>query len=331
MTNLNKAIDVVITWVDGSDLNLQKKRQQYLTDEMASDATCATRFASNDEIYFAIASVLKYMPESGTIYLVTDQQEPKFLSKFAEENICAADKIQVIDHQVLFKGFEEYLPTFNSLTIEAMLWNIPNLSAEFIYLNDDVFFNGKVSPSDCFLDDQVMVYGHWKKTALVKAKYKFRKWMNTIHHKKLQPRFTIAQMLSADLLGLNQYYALDHRPHFVKTDLLKVYFQNNLDVLKSQLSHKFRHIDQFLPTGLANHLAFQQNKAILKPDIHIAYVKPNDDVCVFVQELQDETIQYGCIQSLDMMEVQKQHLVRQAMISKFKNYLPKEIQCGAGQ
>ncbi|ALH95207.1 Stealth CR1 domain-containing protein [Acinetobacter equi] len=329
MKDLNKTIDVVITWVDGSDQNLQKKRQQYLTDDAASDATSSTRFASNDEIYFAIASVLKYMPQSGKVYLVTDQQEPEFLSRFVEENICSADKIQVIDHQVLFKGYDEYLPTFNSLTIEALLWNIPNLSSEFIYLNDDVFFNGIVKSSDCFENDQVMVYGHWEKTALIKAKYKFRKWMNTISHKKLQPRFTIAQMLSADLVGLNQYYALDHRPHFVKTDLLKIYFQNNLDVLKSQLSHKFRHIDQFLPTALANHLAIQQNKAILKPDIHIAYIKPNGDVGVFVQELQDETIKYGCIQSLDLMTEQDQNIVRQAMIKKFNDYLPKAIQFGA--
>lgn len=331
MKNSKSAIDVVITWVDGADVQLQQKRQQYLTDTTASDAASATRFASNDEIYFAIASVLKYMPECGHIYVVTDQQKPEFLSQFAEENICATDKIQVIDHQEIFKGYTEYLPTFNSLSIEAMLWNIPNLSDEFIYLNDDVFFNAPVSPLDCFIDDQVMVYGHWKKTALIKTKYKFRKWLNQLTNKKLQPRFTTAQMLSADLLGLDQYYALDHRPHFVKTDLLKNYFQKNVAVLKAQLEHKFRHIDQFLPTALANHLAIQQNKAILKSDIPVAYIKPNGDVEAFIQALEDHTIQYGCIQSLDMMEDEKRNLIRQAMIHKLNHYLPQSVQRGAIQ
>lgn len=328
MKDAQQAIDIVITWVDGNDVQLQQKRQNYLTESIASDASSSTRFASNEEIYFCIASVLKYMPDCGTIYLVTDQQQPEFLSKFTEENICDANKIKVIDHQVLFQGYAQYLPTFNSLTIEAMLWNIPNLSSEFIYLNDDVFFNAPVQATDCFIDDQVMVYGHWKKTTLLKAKYALRKFINRMTHKKLQPRFTIAQMLSADLVGLNQYYALDHRPHFVKTDVLKDYFLKKPEVLGQQLSHKFRHIDQFLPTALANHLAIQQNKAILQPDIPIAYIKPGDDVDVFVQSLQDQTIQYGCIQSLDQMDVGQQQNIRQAMMTKFKDYLPQQIKSG---
>ncbi|OTG83211.1 capsular polysaccharide biosynthesis protein [Acinetobacter sp. ANC 4558] len=329
MNYSKQAIDIVITWVDGGDVELQKKRQAYLTEVIASDASSTTRFASNNEIYFAIASVLKYMPDAGTIYIVTDQQQPEFLARFAEEKICTEDKIQVIDHQILFKNYEHYLPTFNSLTIEAMLWNIPKLSSEFIYLNDDVFFNAPVNPTGCFENDQVVVYGHWKKTALIKAKYKFRKWLNRLNNKKLQPRFSIAQMLSAEMLGLNQYYALDHRPHFVKTDLLQTYFQKNANILDAQLAHKFRHIDQFLPTALANHLAIQQNKAILKSDIPIAYVKPNDDVDAFIQKLQDSSIQYGCIQSLDMMSEAQQNNIHQAMTNKFKNYLPQVIQNGA--
>lgn len=326
MKDSKQAIDIVITWVDGSDVHLQQKRQKYLTQKNASDALSSTRFASNDEIYFCIASVLKYMPDCGTIYVVTDQQQPEFLSKFAEENICDINKIKIIDHQVLFKGYEQYLPTFNSLTIEAMLWNIPDLSTEFIYLNDDVFFNAPVSPTDCFIDDQVVVYGHWKKMTILRAKYIFRKLLNRITGKKLQPRFTIAQMLSAALVGLDRYYALDHRPHFVKTDMLRTYFEQNPDILHLQLKHKFRHIDQFLPTALANHLAIQQDKAILKPDIPIAYMKPGDVASVFIDALQNESIQYGCIQSLDMIRTSEQQIIDQAMINKFKDYLPQQIQ-----
>lgn len=319
-------LDVVITWVDGSDIKLQQKRQSYLTENIASDAISTTRFASQNEIYFCIASILKYMPDCGKIYLVTDQQQPALLAQFAAENICGPDKIQLIDHQVLFQGYQTYLPTFNSLSIEAMLWNIPGLSAEFIYFNDDVFINAPLAITDCFVDDQVVVYGHWKGMTLPKAKYALRRCLAGITGKKLQPRFNIAQMLSAELAGLDRYYVLDHRPHFIQTQILRHYFQENVERLHLQLQYKFRHIEQFLPTALANHLAIQQHKAILKPDIPIAYIKPKGDVAHFIQALQDPTIQYGCIQSLDQFNPVAQQQINQAMISKFKDYLPQYMQ-----
>lgn len=328
MKDTEHVVDVVITWVDGSDLQLQQKRQSYLTENIASDAVSTTRFSSQNEIYFCIASILKYMPDCGTIYVVTDQQQPQFLSQFFQENICHHDKIRLIDHRELFKGYEQYLPTFNSLTIESMLWNIPNIAEKFIYFNDDVFLNAPLQLSDCFIHDQVVIYGHWKKMTLLKAKYALRQCLSQISGKKLQPRFNIAQMLSAQLVGLERYYALDHRPHFIKTQILRDYFQQNIQVLNLQLQHKFRHIDQFLPIGLANHLAIKHQQAILKADVAVAYIKPNANVDAFIQALQNPSIRYGCIQSLDLFSVVEQNAINQAMIQKFKDYLPQSVQHG---
>ena len=318
-------IDVVITWVDGNDPLLAAKRQQFLKEDVASDAKLATRFASNDEIYFAIASVLKYLPDCGKIYVVTDQQQPAFLSAFASEGICSAGKIEVIDHTVLFQGYTDYLPVFNSLSIETMLWNIPNLSNQFIYLNDDVFLNAPVRAEDCFVDDKVVIYGHWKSNLLLKTKYLFRKFLNRTFGKVLQPRFTIAQMLSADLVGLNQHYELDHRPHFVQVDILRHYFKHNQDLLNKQIGFKFRDFNQFLPVGLLNHLSIQQNRAVLKDDIPVAYIKPHDDLNPFLDALENPDIQYGCIQSLDEMCLQNQNMIREKMIEKLSDVLPSAI------
>ena len=127
-------IDIVIAWVDGNDLELKKKRHKYLTGEDASDAVSATRFASNNEIYYNIASILKYVPFCRHIYVVADSQRPEFIDEFAAQGLCAADKIRVVDHREIFRGFEEHLPTFNTRSIESMLWNIEGLSDYFIYL-----------------------------------------------------------------------------------------------------------------------------------------------------------------------------------------------------
>ena len=126
-------MDVVIAWVDGSEPAWKRKRAHYLGESETPAAADATRFASNDEIYFCIASILKYVPFCGTIFLVTDQQKPKFLDEFFEQGLCEKNKIKIIDHTEIFSGHENFLPTFNSLTIESMLWKIPGLSRFFLY------------------------------------------------------------------------------------------------------------------------------------------------------------------------------------------------------
>lgn len=317
-----QAIDIVITWVDGNDPVLNQKRQQYLSSNIASDATSTTRFASNEEIYFCIASILKNFSQCGTIYIVTDQQEPEFINDFVKDNLCAADKIHIIDHQVLFAGYTQFLPVFNSLSIEAMLWNIPNISNQFIYFNDDVFLNAPLQVEDCFRNDKVMIYGHWKSNSLLKIKYIFRKFLHRTLGKKLQPRFTIAQMLSADMIGLNRHYELDHRPHFIQTDVLKKYFLDHPQQLQQQIGFKFRNFEQFLPVGLNNHLCIQQNRAELHSDVPVVYVKPMDDLQVFESKLNQVDIKYGCIQSLDQMSETEQKIIRQHMMEKFWDFLP---------
>ena len=53
-----KQIDIVIAWVDGDEPLLKQKRARYQkTTSAASDAISSTRFASNDEIYYNIASI----------------------------------------------------------------------------------------------------------------------------------------------------------------------------------------------------------------------------------------------------------------------------------
>ena len=54
-----KQIDIVIAWVDGDEPLLKQKRARYQkTTSAASDAISSTRFASNDEIYYNIASII---------------------------------------------------------------------------------------------------------------------------------------------------------------------------------------------------------------------------------------------------------------------------------
>lgn len=318
-----QTLDFVITWVDGCDTQFQQKKEKYTQLNLPKSAVDSTRFAHQNEVYFCIASILKYAPYCGTIYLVTDQQTPKWLHEFVAQGICGENKIQVIDHHVLFQNAQEGLPTFNSLTIETMLYDIPNVSSAFIYLNDDFFFNAPSKITDFIEDHKIVIYGHWQSNLIKKLKYKVRQFFKG--QKPLAPKYSTAQMLSADMLGLDQYYEIHHRPHVVQAQLLKTYFNQNPHILQAQIQHKFRHIEQFLPIGLSNHLAIQQHRAILKSDLKIAYLKNKDDTDLLIQQLNQTDIFFGCIQSLDQLPTVQQQKIQHHLIEKFKDFLPSQL------
>ena len=148
-------MDIVIAWVDGSDPVWQRRRAQYAGESETAAAAEATRFASNHEIYFCIASILKYVPFCGTIFVVTDGQTPAYVHEFSAQGLCAQGQIKIIDHKEIFEGYEEFYPTFNSLSIESLLWKIKDLSKYFLYLNDDFFFNAPASIEDFIRREKV--------------------------------------------------------------------------------------------------------------------------------------------------------------------------------
>lgn len=318
-------LDIVIAWVDGNDVELKRKRHKYLTGEDASDAVSDTRFASNDEIYYNIASILKYVPFCRHIYIVTDNQKPEFLNEFVAQGLCAADKIRVVDHREIFAGHEQYLPTFNTRSIESMLWNINGLSDYFIYLNDDFFFNAEAQIEDFLESDKIVTYGHWKSCFSYKTKLKYRKFLNRNFNKPIQPGHVIAQMLGADILGFKEFFEIHHYPHCVDRKILAEYLLNHPDLLKKQIEYKFRSVEQLNPISLMNHLKIQKNEAVLKPDLALAYLKNAESVVSFVQALNQNDIKYGCIQSLDQLDSEHAEQVRNAMIEKLQGYLPHSV------
>ena len=134
--SLNDKIDAVITWVDGNDPVHQAKRAQFLThkrENTMKDVAGETRFNQVGEIYCCIASILRFAPWINKIYIVTDNQDPHvedYINKYFPENKIP---VEIVDHKVVFEGYEKYLPTFNSLAITSVLWRIPYTEALNIY------------------------------------------------------------------------------------------------------------------------------------------------------------------------------------------------------
>ena len=73
-----KTIDVVITWVDGRDPLHRKKMSAYVkeTETAHEDVAAPTRFFSEGEIYYCVASILRFAPFVRKIFIITDEQNP---------------------------------------------------------------------------------------------------------------------------------------------------------------------------------------------------------------------------------------------------------------
>ena len=139
--NINFPIDFVISWVDSSDSEWRRKRNNYLeyADEKVSD-TSEERYRDFGFFRFLLKSIKLYTPWVHHVYIVTDNQIP--------DCVPNDERFSVIDHSQFIPA--SYLPTFNSSVIELYLNNIPNLVEHFVYFNDDMLINGPMNSSDFF-------------------------------------------------------------------------------------------------------------------------------------------------------------------------------------
>ncbi|MEV6489227.1 stealth family protein, partial [Actinoplanes sp. NPDC051633] len=133
-------VDAVFTWVDGDDPVWRRRKDEALAayGQVHPLAANDSRYASRDELRYAMRAVHCFAPWIRRIFLVTDDQVPDWLD--AEH-----PDVTVVSHREIF-GDTGRLPTFNSQAIESRLHRIPGLAEHFLYLNDDVLLGRPVSP-----------------------------------------------------------------------------------------------------------------------------------------------------------------------------------------
>ncbi|MPV50704.1 hypothetical protein GCG21_11945 [Pseudactinotalea sp. HY160] len=157
--DVDGVIDLVYTWVDGSDHRWRERRQRALrsvTDTRPSAPETAAshhpnaiddaRFADTDELRFSLRSVAEFANWVRRIYIVTDSQVPEWLD-------VNHPRIVLVDHHDILPG-----SVFNSHAIESALHRIPGLAERYLYLNDDVFFGRIAYPTDFFRSNTMARY-----------------------------------------------------------------------------------------------------------------------------------------------------------------------------
>ena len=186
-------VDFVITWVDTYDPEREYYRQLY-----DSSGNGKNRYTNNGELKYALRSICKNCSWFNKIYIVVkDGQKPDFIN-FDSERIILINHSQIIP--------KEYLPTFNSITIEQYIHKIPNLSSHYIYLNDDLFIFEKVSKS-CFFYNETPVVAFQKFPLPPKDEGRS---LDSAYHHPLMLRNTL--MSVKDILSVDYNIRMFHTP-----------------------------------------------------------------------------------------------------------------------
>ena len=172
----NEPIDVVYTWVNGSDPIWLESYWKFKNPNQNNVTTNdKNRYRDSEELKYSLRSLEKHAPWIRRVYLVTDNQIPYWLDLNYE-------RIKIVTHKELFPSSSD-LPVFSSPAIEAHLHRIPELSNRFIYFNDDVFLGSPVFPDDFFTAQGQKVYLAWDVRYILMYIYISTQQHKTVKHK----------------------------------------------------------------------------------------------------------------------------------------------------
>ena len=243
-------IDAVIPWVDGDDPAHRERRQRYGDAKALArqDVGGDIRFSSIGEIYWCVASLNRYAPFLHKIYLVTDGQDPHlgpYLDKLFPEGSIP---IEVVDHSVLFTGYEEYLPVFNSRAIETMLHRIPGLAEHYVLLNDDFLLTAPVQPTDFFTaDGKPVLYANRFSTTWARFLY----GLKPVRDGRPKATFKRSLLRAVERVGhCPTFFYLTHTPRALTKSFFQEYYAAHPDAIEQNIRHRFRDAAQYNPQEL---------------------------------------------------------------------------------
>lgn len=201
--NCASKVDLVILWVDGSDINWREQKRQYSGVELGSDNSEA-RYRDWDILKYWFRAVEKNIPWFNKVFLVTNGQYPEWLD-------LSCPRLRFVKHEEFMP--KEDLPTFNSNAIEVNIHKIEDLSENFIMFNDDMFivrpmkeeefFKNGMPCDEALLDalcpsgdvpnilsnNMAVINNHFSKTGVVRLGNK--KWFNIRYGADLYRNFAL--------------------------------------------------------------------------------------------------------------------------------------------
>ena len=167
------------------------------------------------------------------------------------------------------------MPTFNSNSIEFLLYKIPGLSEHFIYFNDDMYFGQPVKPSDFFTKDGKNIV--ISNTVLWSNIENFNKdWRQKCKFQQngefLFNVFTTNTILLFTKKYHNKFpYEYSHVPFALTKTIFKDVYLNFQNEIEKTIENRFRDVDDIHMQTLMIQYGIYTNQSItVKKDNHKA-------------------------------------------------------------
>jgi hypothetical protein len=263
-------MDAVITYVNGLE---PKWRYKCVQCDMFPNFI--QRFYDYGTLRFLLRGISEHMKFIDRVFLVVSniEQVPDYVN----------DNVIIITHDMFIP--EECLPTFNSNTIECFLWNIPGLSEEFIYFNDDIIPIKKMEREEFFKDGLVCI-DYQTRASGVRYFNEIVKTCNFLASKYYNENTCIDTL----------------RPPHIMTPFFRSDYYKNYELIKNEeeyLPRTLRGENQISQYYFANCYYYQNKYNAYSPQhIYLHTNHTSDEFITKINEHKDEQIicinSYGC-------------------------------------
>jgi hypothetical protein len=253
--NEDYPIDVVIAWVDGGDPEWRKLKASFqgTGSRTISDDT-DERYRDWGILKYLFRGIENYMPWVRTVHFVTCGQTPSWLN-------TSYSKLHMVNHTDYIPA--QYLPTFNSHTIELNFHRIDGLSEHFIYFNDDMFAVAPIDRQDFFVGglpvdmlalqpvvanpaNEVMSHIYLNNTLAVARHFNKFETMKQLHGDYFNIHYPLKNYVYNHLERAFPLYSGFYTPHGPSPLLKSTYqeiWEQEQTLLDATCHHRFRHDD----------------------------------------------------------------------------------------
>lgn len=250
-------IDLVFSWVDGTDLEFQRARARQMQSYVVGEGDDhEARFRQLDELRYALRSVHLFAPWIRRIFVVTDSPRPHWLAEHPKVTFVRSEE---------FFADPSVLPTHNSQAVESQLHHIPGIAEHFLYSNDDMFFGRAVSPSMFFSPGGV--------SSFIEATTRVGLGGATPERSGFENAARVNRALLEDRFGVTITRHLEHCAAPLRSSImaeLEVEFAE--DFARTAASRFRSRTDISVTNSLYHYYALLTGRAVVRTDVKVKYV-----------------------------------------------------------
>jgi hypothetical protein len=257
-TDIDFEIDIVFSWVDGSDPDFLRFRASFLPGVPLGEGDEAeARYRQIDELKYALRSVHMFAPWIRRIFICTDSKIPAWLD--AEH-----PKITIVRAEEHFRD-PSVLPVFNSQAIESQIQHIEGLSEYFLYSNDDMFFGRPIGPDMFFSPGGI--------TKFIEASTRIGLGDNHLSRSGFENAARVNRQLLYERFGRITTRHLEHTAAPLRKSVLLEMEKEFAPQFESTAASRFRAKDNISVTNsLYHYYALLTGRAVTKVGAKVLYV-----------------------------------------------------------